>query len=84
MPGVQQPQGVALVPLDVPALIRDLLVPIQAEPAQSLEDGAGAFLGAPGAIGVLDAEQELAAVTTDVEPVEERGSGAADMEVAGR
>ena len=72
------------MPLDVRALVRDLLVPLEAEPPESLEDGAGAFLGAPGAIGVFDAEQELAAVTTDVEPVEERGSGAADMEVTGR
>jgi hypothetical protein len=34
------------------------------------------------AVGVFDAQQELAAVLAGVEPVEERGAGAADVQEA--
>src|SRR5688572_14584564 len=80
----EQSLGVDLVPLDVRPLVRDFLVPGQAEPLESLENGPRAFLCAARTIGVLDAEQELAPVTTDVEPVEERGSRATDVEIASR
>ena len=36
------------------------------------------------AVGVLDAQQEAAAVMPGEQPVEQRGAGAADMEKAGR
>ena len=39
-------------------LIHDLVVPIELEPAQSVEDGAHCGLGRAGPIGVLDAQAE--------------------------
>ena len=36
------------------------------------------------AVGVLDPQQHLAAAAARVEPVEQRGAGAADVEEAGR
>ena len=44
---------------------------------------AGALVGAARFVGVLDAEEELAAVLARVEPVEERRARAADVQVAG-
>ena len=79
----QQPRDVALMPLEVRALVDDVLVPIEAEPLEPLEDRAGALVGAARLVGVLDAQQELAAVLARVEPVEERRSRAADVQVAG-
>jgi hypothetical protein len=71
------------VALEVRALEDDLFVPVEPEPAQPLEDGARGLVGGAGLVGVLDAEQELAAELAGEEPVEERGAGAADVEVAG-
>ena len=42
------------------------------------------FLGASFAVGILDPQQELAAVVAAVEVVEQRGPDAADMQRAGR
>src|SRR5689334_11393061 len=71
------------MPCQVRALVDHFLVPREAEPLHALEDGAGAFVGAAGLVGVLDAEEELPTVSLDVEPVEERGSSATDVQVAG-
>ena len=57
------------------------LVPVDAEPAKAIEDrlqGVGAI--AQG-VGVVDAEDELAAESAREEPVEERGAHAADVEI---
>src|SRR2546427_637965 len=59
-----------------------LLVPVEAEPAQAVEDDAGVLVGGAFLVGVFDAEQELAARVAGEEPVEEGGTGAADVEVA--
>ena len=59
-------------------------VPIEAEPAHAVEDRLDRRLGGAGAVGVLDAEQELATVMAGEEPVEQGGARAADMEEAGR
>ena len=75
---------VGLMPREVRALIHDVLVPAEAEPVEALEDRARALVGAARAVGVLDAQQELAAVVLGVEPVEERRAGAADVEVSRR
>ena len=59
-------------------------VPLQAEPAQGVEDH---LLGAgdeAGAVGVLDAQHKLAAALAGVEEVEQADVGRADMRVAGR
>ena len=65
-------------------LIGDVAVPLQAEPRQAVEDRGDRGLGGAGAVGVLDAQQELAAVVAREQPVEERGARAADMQEAGR
>ena len=57
---------------------------VQAEPIQALEDHPRRCLGAALAVGVLDAEQEFAAVVAGEQVVEQRGPGAADMQQAGR
>ena len=59
-------------------------IPVDAEPAQPIEDS-GDHLGLGALhVGVFDAQDERAAVTTGVEPVEKRSAGAADVQVAGR
>ena len=60
------------------------LVPVEAEPAQPVED-AGDHVGRRALdVGVFDAQDERAAVAPRVEPVEERRAGAADVQVTGR
>ena len=61
-----------------------LAVPIKAEPAHAFQDRVDRRLGRSGAIGVLDAEQELAAMMPREQPVKQRGARAAQMEIAGR
>src|SRR5262249_41125739 len=56
-------------------------VPGEAEPVESLEDRARGFISTARPVRVLDAEEERAAVLLCVEPVEERGARAADVEV---
>ena len=59
------------------------LVPIDPQPAQAIED-AGDHLGLRALdVGVFDAQDERAAVTAGIQPVEESGARAADMQVAG-
>ena len=64
-------------------LIGDLAVPRQAEPGEPIQDRRDRRLGRARAVGVLDAQQVLAAVMLGEEPVEQGRSGAADMQVAG-
>ena len=61
-----------------------LAVPVEAEPRQPVEDRVDRGLGRALAVGVLDAQQELAAGVAGVEPVEQRGARAADVQEAGR
>jgi hypothetical protein len=69
---------------EIRALVRDLLVPREAEPLESLEDRARAFVGAASAIGVLDAKQERSAVFAREEPVVKCRPRTADVEIASR
>ena len=75
---------VGVVPLHVGPLVHDLFVPREAEPLEAIENGAGAFVRASGAIGVFDAQEEVAAELLCVQPVEQGSARAADMEKAGR
>ena len=72
-----------LVPLHPSALEHGLLVPIEAEPGEAVEDDLGVLVGRALLVGVFDAEQELAAHPARVQPIEERGAGAADVQIAG-
>src|ERR1700704_3514033 len=56
---------------------------IELEPLQTVENGGNSRFGRPLAIGVLDPQQHLAAALLGVEPGEQRGAGASDMEKAG-
>ena len=58
-------------------------IPVEAEPAQAVEDDIYGFLGIARGVGVLDAQDERAAGMPGVKPVEQRGARTADVEVAG-
>ena len=59
-------------------------VPIEAEPAHPVEDRVDRLLGRARLVGVLDPQQELAAVVAGEQPVEQGGARAADVQEAGR
>src|SRR6266705_724401 len=59
-------------------------VPVEPEPAHRVEDRLHRSFGRALEIGILDAQDEFAAVLSGVRPGEERGPRPADMEVAGR
>src|SRR3546814_1152250 len=61
-------------------LVDRVAIPVEPEPAQPVEDRVDRGLGGAGAVGILDAQQELAAVVAREQPVEQRGARAADME----
>ncbi len=58
-------------------------IPLEAEPAEAFEDDLDGLLSVAGFVGVFDAEDEGAAAMAGEEPVEEGGSGAADVQVTG-
>ncbi len=66
------------------------LVPVEAEPAQDIDDPLLGSFDVAVAVGVLDAEQEGAVpplapgLPVREQPVEERGAGAADVQEPGR
>src|SRR5687768_16072592 len=59
------------------------VVPLEAEPAEVVKKLLRGGFGGAGEVGVFDAQEELAAGVAGEEPVEERGSCAADVEVPG-
>src|SRR4029077_10510352 len=60
-------------------------IPMQTKPSQRLEDLFGGFASAARLVGILDAQNEFAAVTARDQPIVERGPCAAEMEkTAGR
>src|SRR5262249_53288070 len=60
------------------------LVPVEPEPAHRLEDRVDRRLGAAALVGVLDAQDERAAVLARPQPVVERGARAPEVQVARR
>jgi hypothetical protein len=58
-------------------------IPVEAEPGEVGEDGLLGLSRGALEVGVLDAEHEASALGAREEVVEERGAGAADVEVAG-
>ena len=59
------------------------LVPVEAEPFQAVVDDLHGVDGVAGLVGVLDAQDELAAVVPREEPVEQGGARPADVQKAG-
>ncbi len=78
----EQSQRHLAVTVGAGELVHRLAVPIEAEPGEAVDDRGDRGVGRALAVGVLDAQEHLAAVTTGEEPVEERGTRAADVEEA--
>jgi len=60
------------------------LVPVDAEPAEILQEQPVIVRLATRPVDIFDAENELSAPASRVEPGEESGSGVADVHLAGR
>ena len=65
-------------------LVDDLAIPIEPEPFQPVQNGVDGFPGRSLPVGVLDAQQHLAAAPARVKPVEQRRAGSSDVEKACR
>ena len=81
--------GVEVVPLGLPvravrAADLGALVPVEAEPAQAVEQVPVGLLGVPRGVGVLDPEDERAAGVPGVRPVEQGGAHEPDVHHARR
>jgi hypothetical protein len=59
-----------------------LFVPSEVEPAQAVEDGIDGGFGVAGDVGVVDAQDHGAAVVAGVEPVEDIGPRAPNVQKA--
>src|SRR5690606_18849616 len=81
--GAEQLQRIAPVALDAGGLMERPLVPQQAEPLEPVGDRLDHRVARARAVGVLEAQDEGAAVVTGETPVEQCGSRAADVQVAG-
>ena len=69
---------------DVLGLDADIAVPIEAEPAQILDDGSGVFRPAALGVDVFDAQDKAAACLTRPSPGEQCGVGTAEVQQSGR
>jgi hypothetical protein len=58
-------------------------VPIDAQPAEAVQDRGERFVDVSLRVGVVDPQNELAAVPAGEQPVEERRAHAADVQIAG-
>jgi hypothetical protein len=58
-------------------------VPVDAEPLQVFDDAAGRGGGGTGCVGVFEPKDETTALAPGKGPVEKRGAGASDVEIAG-
>src|SRR5690606_23795897 len=64
-------------------LVDRAFVVVEPEPLHRLQDRVDRGLGAALAVGVLDAQDELAAAATRLQPAVQRGARAADVQVTG-
>ena len=74
--------GFRAVPVEARALVDRPLVPVEAEPAEPVEDRVDRLGGGAFRIGILDAKDEASAVMSREEVVEERGPRPADVQIA--
>jgi hypothetical protein len=58
-------------------------VPVQAQPLQAVDDAFNGFLGGPFHVGIFNPKDELALILSGPEPVQEGGTGTANVEIAG-
>jgi hypothetical protein len=61
-----------------------IAIPVDAQPFQAREDRVDRRLRRARAVGILDTEQEFAAVMAGIQPVEQRRPCAAEVQVASR
>ena len=59
-------------------------VPIDPNPAKTIENAADGIVDVPLLIGIVDSQDELAAVVSRQQPVEQSGPNPADVQKAGR
>ena len=59
------------------------LVPAEAEPAQTVEDGVYGGVGVALDVGIIEPQHHGSYVVTGVEPVENKGSGTANVQKTG-
>ena len=59
-------------------------VPIDAQPAQPVQDRRQRLLDVPLLVGVVDPQDELPAVLPGEQPAKKRGANAADVKISGR
>ena len=71
------------VSIEAPGLVERSLVVIEAQPLHAVEDHLHGFLRRTLSVGVLDAQDEHAAVAPRVQPAEKRRAHAADVQQAG-
>src|SRR6267142_2112628 len=83
LPLLDQSVGDFLVASEPLHLKERTFVPVEPEPAHGVENRLHRSVGGALEVGVLDAQDEFAAVFLRVRPGEERGAGSADVEVAG-
>ena len=79
----QQPFGIRLVPGGILALEVGALIPGNAQPLETIQNDPGVLFGASLPVGILDAEDVGASSMPGIQPVEESGPSASDMEVTG-
>jgi hypothetical protein len=79
---IQEQSRIALMSGESLGLIDHLVVPVETQPGETLEDGARTLVRAAGFVGILDAQQELSAVLSRVQPVEQRRARAAHVQIA--
>ena len=60
-----------------------LFVPVEAQPAQPLKDRLHAGVGVALNVGIVQAQHHGPAVVASIEPIEDKGPGAAHMQKAG-
>ena len=81
--GGDEALGDLLVARGAGELVHGVAVPVDAEPGEAVEDRLDRGLGRALAVGVLDAQQHLAAVLLGEKPVEQRRARPADVQEAG-
>ncbi len=84
MPAGEQLLGHLAVPVGAAELRDGIAVPVELQPFEAVDDGGDGFRVVALAVGILDAQQHLAAPALGVKPVEQRGAGPADVQVARR
>ncbi len=80
---VKQRASDLAVALGVRKLVDGGAIPIEPEPGEPVEDRVDRGLGGSFSVGVLDPQQHFSAAPAGVEPVEQRGARAPDMQEAG-